>query len=202
MLLENAHGTGNVLHQVLRMKAAQAFFRTRQCISDDPRGNSWKNTTPAANCTMGGAQRTISNGTLAQEMLTQLGAVDLNQLRKVSRIISAGQKFYSSDYTRMQRRACNVVLLRDGRCGFVQFFVFRVDTHLVYAVMYMFRRTMESSLSSLRAGMHLHAVERTDDCLIVPVEALQRTLVYLCIDEGATAFVTCAPNRHGHSIFK
>jgi len=64
-------------------------------------------------------------------------------------------RYYSADYLRMQRRIFNCVLLEDGHCGLVQFFVLNTQTNVVFAVMLLLVKETEYPSS---AGKHLQPV--------------------------------------------
>lgn len=205
MLLGNVHGTGNVVHKVLQVRYAQLLLRKMgsHLLGSEEGTSVERLVTP--NCKLGGTPKQLQEGTLTSAMLQQLGVRTINDMQIVNRITYKGQKSYSSNYTRMNKRVCNTVLLAGGRYGFIKCFVVKSEVlnSEVYAVVSLLVAENDSVLRTLRGGKQLHAVSLDSNTnIIVSVEELVESLVYICTDENESAFVARAPNRHGYCILK
>ena len=153
-LLQSVHGTRNVTHQVMRNRSAQSFLRTKAIDSSQLSGKSrmWKNAEDVANCTISRTKCNFTPDDIDAVSFQTLGVQEICNLKKLNFVIIKGMQYYSADYS---RRISNCVLLEDGRCGLVQFFVLNIQSIVVFAVMLLLVKETEYPLS---AGKHLQPV--------------------------------------------
>lgn len=199
MLLKSVHGTGVVLKQVMRYNQAQACIR-RKGLNQEKRFG-WKVTHKACNCAVAGALKRCTQNEIDQSILQKL-EVTVSEIRKVARITANNMRFYSSLYTRMQRRICNFVLYETDKIGCVTYFLLSVLNDKVYAIINRYDKVFGTSLSRLHAGKHMISVKSSASVDVVPAEKLIDTLVYISTDPQQEALVVRMPNCHGHAIFK
>lgn len=199
MLLQSAHGTGDVTNQVIKNKIAMSMIRKHSHTRKYK--NAWKNLKQVSNCAVAGKIKKLDR--LQPELVEKLTVIanldvaNIPQFSKVERLVIEGHRFYSAEYTRMKKRECSVVQLNDNRYGRILQFVLHQNT--VYVVLKILRASARHL--QFAAGKHLVSVENSDETEIVPAESLRETVMYIkCTDNGA--YVSKAPNKHGHSVFK
>lgn len=200
MLLQSVHGTGTVLKQVMRYNQAQACVRRKGLPQQKNKG--WKITHEAVNCAVAGALKNVKPNELVELVLEKLSINNVDQIKKVDRITVNDKKFYSSLYSRMQRRVCSVVLYDSDKIGSITQFLLLSDNNFVYAIVKSFERVTDTTLLGLHAGKHLVSVKASTSIDVVPAEKLNDTLVYIKTDSQGEAFVVKMPNHHGHAVFK
>lgn len=103
MLLQAVHGTGLVLKQVMKYRQTQACIRRRGLTH---KKDGWKITYEANNCNVAGAVKPIKNDDIGHDVLEPLATVhdNLGNLKKLDRIVVNEKRFYSEQYSRMQKR--------------------------------------------------------------------------------------------------
>ena len=203
MLLQSVHGTGCVMRQIMKLQQAQAILR-RDHHGIHRKEQKWNKTTTAANCCIAGTPKRFCE--LDADILdNELDRHGLNKtaLRKVTRVLRDGQKFYAEEYSRMQKRICHAVLLTGGRMGLVKYFVFTLDTKGVYAVVLLFQERPRT----LQGARHLVCVVKSEIVQMVRMEDVLETLVYVnpgdsVEDNHDVAYVCRVLNKHGRSVFK
>lgn len=125
-----------------------------------------------------------------------------SQVKKVARITVGNLKFYSSSYSRMQRRTCSVVLYGGEKIGSITHFLMSVPENKVFAVINCYEKMHESSLTKFQGGKHMICVKSTVTVDVVPADELDDTLVFIRTAERDENFVVKMPNHHGHAVFK
>lgn len=204
MLLQAVHGTGLVLKQVMNYRQVQSCIR-RKGLSLKKK-TSWKITHDAINCDVAGAVKNVKLEELENDVRRQLALLsnDLTDVRKVDRIIVNDTKFYSEQYTRMQRRICSVVLYCDNEIGTVKYFI--MCNNFVFAVVEKMDKIPTFELQGPHLANHLIAVKNSNNHVVVDAGELTDVLVFLNTNSQADAvdpsFVVQLPNRYGHAVFK
>jgi len=204
MLLQSVHGTGIVLKQVMKYRQTQAFIRRKGL--NQSKSSAWKVTFEASNCAVAGALKNFKTNELQDETLTKLGVNNVKDVKKIDRITINGAKFYSSQYSRMQKRICSIVVYGKDKIGSVRYFVLSIKDDIVYAVIEQMNKVTDTPLTKLSGGKHLISVKKSLAVDVVDAENLVCTLVYINTNsqqnETGEAFVVRIPNVHGHAIFK
>lgn len=203
MLLDSVHGTGNVTQQVMKTRHAEASLREMNTkVSEEvPKVTSRSGVNIAENCVLHGAHKAVPEGSISPRLMHKIGVDNCKNLVQVKRIEIEGDKFYSSGYSRMQRRTCNCVLFQNKKCGLVQKFVCEPETKHVYAIVDILERQGQSKCAE---GKHLIPVAASNTVDIIPVEEIMETLIYICTDHTGrgNALIARAPNKIGRCIFK
>lgn len=120
----------------------------------------------------------------------------LDKLKKLNRVVVNEKRFYSEQYTRMQKRICTVVLFRNNEIGKIKYFVFCNHTDSVYAVLQKLERIPEGQEN------HYIPVTFSQEIVVSNVENLIEVLVYLDLQDVNRKYVIKMPNGYGHAIFK
>lgn len=120
----------------------------------------------------------------------------LDKLKKLNRVVVNEKRFYSEQYTRMQKRICTVVLFRNNEIGKIKYFVFCNYTDSVYAVLQKLERIPEGQEN------HYIPVTFSQEIVVSNVENLIEVLVYLDLQDVNRKYVIKMPNGYGHAIFK
>lgn len=196
VLLQAVHGTGNVVNQIMRFKQAQAVIRKFGHSAN----KKWTKTKEVVNCCIAGKEKPLPMSVLAESIMEGLRVQHINDILKVDRVLKGSQKFYSADYTRMKRRICNTVLLDNDRLGSVKHFV--MVENVVYAVVSLLNVDYDTVNQHMTAGKHLIPVRQTNETVIVMVEELLETVLYIKCRNDSGVFISRMPNKHGHSVFK
>ena len=152
MILHAVLGTGNVVKQVLRYRAALSLLRASSMYT--AAGKQWRKRQDADGCTIPGASKCLPSDTATPLIVQKVGATDVRQLQ-VLRVQVAEQKLYSEMYRRMKKIICYVLLTTKGKTVLIRFFVLNIDTKKVYAVVRILYHSVFSPLSSMEAGKHL-----------------------------------------------
>jgi hypothetical protein len=197
VLLQAVHGTGNVVHQIMRFKQAQAVIR--KLGHSDTSNKKWTKTKQVVNCSIAGKEKTLQMNDLAEIIMEHLHVGHTGTIFRVDRVMKGCQKFYSADYTRMKKRICNTVLLDGGRLGSVVHYV--MVEQVVYAVVSLLE--IDTTVNqNMTAGKHLVPVRQTNEVVIVLIQELLETVLYIKCRNDQGAFISRMPNKHGHSVFK
>jgi hypothetical protein len=185
---------------VMCNRSARSVLRTKAIDSSQLAGKRiWKNTEDVAICTIGGAKVNFTPDDLDLISFEKLGVWEMHILKKLNRVIIRCTRYYSADYSRMQRRICNSVLLKDGQCGLVQFFVLNSQSNMVFAVILLLVKETEYPLS---AGRYLQPVVVSETHHTCCVDEIKESLVDISVAKNSKIYVACAPNSYGHSICK
>lgn len=202
-MLQAVHGTGVVAKQVMRYRQAQACLRRKGLSKKKTHG--WKITYKALNCNVAGSLKKVKNDEIEKEILEELimlhGNGQLDELRKFDRMIVNEKRFYSDEYTRMQRRICSVVLYGNDSVGRVKYFILYDD--IAYGVVEKLNKIPRSHLQ-MRVSCHFIPVQYTGTLILVNVEHMKEVMVMLQPGIGATEpiYVVRMPNSFGHAVFK
>ena len=145
-VLKSTHGTGNVTKQIMQMKEAESVIKIK-CDSENAICvKPWSKLKVFNNCEVAGKLIGINADEQYNEEFLQLtNAKNICSIKKVTRVLLNGQKLYSEMYTRMKKRNCNYVLLKDGGKAMMKFFIVNVEVNDVYAAVTL----LEDSSSSL-----------------------------------------------------
>lgn len=86
----------------------------------------WKVAAVAQDCTISGAVVKLNDvpADQIQLILDATGVQEVSELKKVLRIQYKKEKLYSSEYKRMKKRICHVVLTKDGQIIAIKYFVY------------------------------------------------------------------------------
>ncbi|XP_062604037.1 uncharacterized protein LOC134265829 isoform X2 [Saccostrea cucullata] len=197
MLLKSVHGTGVVLKQAMKYRQAQLCIRRkglqlRKC-------DSLKVTYNANNCDVAGSLQPLQQHELEDSVKAALLDIipeNLRVLKKVNRIVVNQKRFYSEEYSRMQKRICTVVLYGNNDIGKIKYFVLCEYSKCVYAV-------LEQMQIEARVSNHCIAVTSiAQNCVVTNVTNLKEVLVFLDVKSRNRQFVIRMPNSYGHAIFK
>ena len=200
MLLQSVHGTGLVTKQVLRQKAAQTALRSS--LQRKPKGKSWRISMSTENCDLAGGLIPIQKHLLEETIRNKIEQCQLGDVLTGKRIIKDGHKFFSQAYTRVEKRVCHIVLLRNGDIGAVKYFIYSQKCNRVFVVLSVMKICQELKVQ-MRGGKHIHMTEHMPDHLdLVPAEELEETLVYIKTGPQENGYVIAPPNKLGRTIFK
>lgn len=198
MLLNSVHGTGVVLKQAMKYRQAQLCIRRKGLQLK--KCNSWKVNYMASNCAVAGAMQVLQQHELEDSvkanLINLLQENFLDKLKKLNRVVVNEKRFYSEQYTRMQKRICTVVLFRNNEIGKIKYFVFCNYTDSVYAVLQKLERIPEGQEN------HYIPVTFSQEIVVSNVENLIVVLVYLDLQDVNRKYVIKMPNGYGHAIFK
>ncbi|XP_021372025.1 uncharacterized protein LOC110462399 [Mizuhopecten yessoensis] len=205
MLLQAVHGTGIVLKQIMKYRQAQSCIRRKGL--ELKKKKSWKITQKVLNCDVAGAAKPLKVDELDNEVKEQLQDIiqeNLHRLKKVDRIVVNEKRFYSEQYSRMQKRVCSVVSYGDGEIGSIKCFI--MCNNIVYAVIEKLNKIPTSQMQAIRVASHYIAVRHTETLEVRDVEDLQDVLVYLNTNNERNAvhtiYVVHMPHGYGHAVFK
>lgn len=202
-MLQAVHRTGVVAKQVMRCRQAQAFIRRKSLSKKKTYG--WKITYKAINCNVAGSLKKVKNDEIEQEILEKQTVlrvnVQLDELQKNDRMIVNEKRFYSDEYTMMQRRIYSIVLYGNDSVGRVKYFI--LCYYIAYGVVEKMDKIPWSQLQ-LRVSSHFIPVWYTGTLILVNVEHMQEVLVILqpAVGEAAPIYVVRMPNSFGHAVFK
>lgn len=199
MITKSVHGTGNITHQVMRLKEAQTVLRNNLQLTLKER--LWKCTKCMLNCEVAGALRKIPNDAYESFIMRSFCAEDTSEIKKVERILLHGKKFYSQSYARMKRRTCSVFITKSRKLVVVLYFVLHLKTELVYALVLPMQL---KEYGILNVGKHFASVNIDQICELILVEELEENLWYVDVKDDTITdkFIVRMPNSHGHAIFK
>lgn len=199
MITKSVHGTGNITHQVMRLKEAQTVLRNNLQLTLKER--LWKCTKCMLNCEVAGALRKIPNDAYESFIMRSFCAEDTSEIKKVERILLHGKKFYSQSYSRMKRRTCSVFITKSRKLVVVLYFVLHLKTELVYALVLPMQL---KEYGILNVGKHFASVNIDQICELILVEELEENLWYVDVKDDTITdkFIVRMPNSHGHAIFK
>ncbi len=211
-LLQASHGTGDVTKQVLKFKEAQIAVASidTTSISENAAGQylksmsaskskKWKKLKHMKNCEVAGAILPVTSE--SDFVMRKMGVSQIGQVKKCSRVlVNNSLRVYASDYMRMRRRICHIVLLQDGNIVSVEKLLIDIKTELVYLVGFVYEICQQSHLFA-QAGSHLSRVKQSEDMTVSQVENIVEKLFYIDNGDGDT-FVSCVPNSYGHGVFK
>jgi hypothetical protein len=201
-ILKSVHGTGNVVIQCFKNQDISMYYKSEEGVEIiDPR--KMKVTHKAENCEVFGALHKFRRVPRI-DSLHALGIENSEQLRKVQRICVNGERFYSTEYSRMKRRVCHAVNFLDSELGLIQYFILVIDTNIVYAVVKKMKIDNTSWLHTYEAGKHLKPVEiLNNEVELVSANQLKSTLIFIDLENNAdAAIVVSVPNKQGRSVFK
>ncbi|XP_062618615.1 uncharacterized protein LOC134280215 [Saccostrea cucullata] len=204
MITKAVHGTGNVTHQIMKIKEAQTLLRNSLHLNTSTKERrSWK-LKSMSNCEIAGAIQEISDEHHKYIILNILDVrtQEISDIKKVDRIQLDGKKMYSNSYTRMKRRCCHVYITKYNRYVFVQYFVLHTQTKLVFAFVQPLH-LQPWGLGSSHAGKHFQIATIEDTYDLVLADHLLDNVWFINVkDINIEKFVVKAPNTHGHAIFK
>lgn len=185
----------------MRVRQAKSYLRSINVLKDE--SSKWKKLQEAANCFTAGSLRPVDEDEFSGLILGKFRGAGLLNLRKAQRILKDSQRLFAEDYTRMKKRACNVVLLENGTIASVKYFVV-CPAKVVYAVLSIFCSENRNVVHNFSTGLHLQPVRKTDEMAIVSVDDICERLLLMTTKStsGHNMFVARLPNIHGHSIFK
>lgn len=213
-LLNAAHGTGNVLKPVLKMKNAQFRIWSLDIPSYEegpemhflsrmvPKWRKrWQNLKKCHNCYISGAVTSCHFENLDREfILNRTRAVSMKDLKKVKRVKVHGQYLYSKEYSRMNKRICHVVLCSNNNCYSVEYFLLNEISGIVYAVGHVLAVQEPQHVCQI-AGHHLLVVKLTLDVDVFEVDTIMEKLFYITPNERLSV-IAKMPNQYGHGVFK
>lgn len=201
-LLEAAHGTGNVMRQIMNFKHAESSVRQKGI---EPTASSlWKVNKTAENCDVCGKIKCFAKNEMSENVVhvvTNCIPESPSEVKKVDRVRVHGKQFSSRGYARMQRRICYFVLYESttSSVGSLEYFIYSMINNTVYAVI------QKHSIESISIGSHLTKVRATDTVEIIPADCLIDTLVYINVSLTSPPdeeYVSLMPSAHGHAILK
>ena len=174
-LLQSVHGTKDVTRQILCYSQAQ--LRNKSSFSSMPSGTEkmyiskmlnvskhWKVAAVAEGCTISGAVVTLGDGPADQIQLI-LGATGVKEVsdlqKEVLRVQYKKEKLYSSEYRRLKKRICYVVLTKDDQIVAIKYFIFNAlaQTITLKRDCFMFEE----------AGRHILRVVESSNIVVIPV---------------------------------
>ena len=200
MLLQAVHGTGMVTKQIMWHKQVEATLRRKSVKKLNSK--FWKTTYKATNCDVSGKMKTFESAGLEEDLVTQLNLESSDRVKIIDRISVNGRQFCSLQYSRMKKRECSFVLYDSGNVGRVNYFILITTTDSVYAVLEKYDICEDTEISELPAGKHLNSLQTNRTLLVVPVDCLIDTLVYVEVCPEVKPCVARMPSSHGHAIFK
>jgi hypothetical protein len=86
--------------------------------------------------------------------------------------------------------------------GYVKYFAIDTSTDIVYAVVDKYGISNDIEFSNLPAGKHLFPVKRTGSEVVIAVDRLIETLVYIKVSPEVSECIVLMPSKQGHGIFK
>jgi hypothetical protein len=208
-LLQDVHGKRTVLKQVFKHIQIRSYIRKKGL--ELKRKDYRKITFSALNCDIAGAAKLLKPNEIESHVRQAL-KIDFTsniKIKKVHRIILNDRRFYSEEYSRMQKRICSVVMYGDYSIGSIKYFI--VYDNLVYAVIQKFQKIPVAQIQgNARVPNQYTAVRRTELISVVDVVQLKNVLVYLNIEKnesvaninGNYPYVVPVPNMYGHALFK
>ena len=201
MVLKSTHGTGNVTKQIMQMKEAESVIKIK-CDSENAICvKPWSKLKVFNNCEVAGKLIGINADEQYNEEFLQLtNAKNICSIKKVTRVLLNGHKLYSEMYTRMKKRNCNCVLLKDGGKAMIKFFIVNVEVNDVYAAVTLLEDS-SSSLDELTGGKHIKPVKETCTFKILSVNYIVEKLFFIDTKTNCL-FISRVASMHGHSIFK
>lgn len=204
MLTKAVHGTGNVTHQIMKIKEAQTLLRNSLHLNTSGKERrNWK-LKRMMNCEIAGAIQQISDEHHKDIILNILDSnlEEVSEIKKVDRIQLDGKKMYSDSYTRMKRRCCHVYITKHNKFVFVIYYVLHVQTRLVFAFVQPLQ-LQPWSLGFSYAGKHFQIATTVDTYDLILADHLLDNVWFIDVkDVNIQKFVVIAPNSHGHAIFK
>ena len=203
VLLKSVHGTGVVLRQAMKYRQAELCIRRKGLQLK--KCDSLRITCKAINCDVGGSLQPLQQHDLEDSVKTVLGNIlpeNLFNLKKVNRIVVNQMKFYSEEYSRMQKRICTVVLYGNDDIGKIKYFVLCEYSKCVYAVLEQMQNIPLSQVQGARVLNHYTVVSPTRNLVVTNVENLKEVLVFLDVLSRNRQYVIRMPNSYGHAIFK
>lgn len=187
------------------MKYRQAELCIRRKGLQLKKCDSLRITCKAINCDVGGSLQPLQQHDLEDSVKTVLGNIlpeNLFNLKKVNRIVVNQMKFYSEEYSRMQKRICTVVLYGNDDIGKIKYFVLCEYSKCVYAVLEQMQNIPLSQVQGARVLNHYTVVSPTRNLVVTNVENLKEVLVFLDVLSRNRQYVIRMPNSYGHAIFK
>lgn len=193
-LLEQVHGTGNVCLQILwTLQAQKRLAVDSEFISNLPMksfvqkmikvGRQVKVKKETRNCKIAGGMQIYNVDDVMKHKLKELLSVqELGTLFKVLRIIRNEQIYFSSQYTRMEKRISNIVSIHshpEMTMASIQFFLYHEDSESCLAVV---KKITENARSLIHPTVsHLFNI----DCNFDAAEGkLEGKLLYLSGNPG------------------
>lgn len=199
-ILQAAHGTGNVMKQIMKYKHTESSLRQKGIQSTST--SLWKLSEEADNCDICGKIKSFAEHELNEDLVSALSNCipqPVSEMKMADRIRVRGKQFSSRRYGRMQRRICYIVLYDSSTTsvGSLEYFIYSKISNLAFAVI--------KKYNTENTNCHLTKVRATNIVEIVPAEHLIDTLVYINVSLNSPPeeeYVALMPSAHGHAILK
>jgi hypothetical protein len=150
-------------------------------------------------CSIIGHTKSVSE---EDRKLPEMKVFEGKLIQKVARVLYSGERFHAAEYSRMSKRVCNVVLLKDESVCALKYFIVVSCTTDVFALVQVAETS--AGFGDLSGGKHILSVKLLDTLKVVPISDLQEVLVFMPSSsvDLKSGYVSRRPNKVGHAIFK
>lgn len=212
-LLRMVHGTGDVTNQLMQMKQIDSAVNCADMKSAPVRYLDFIKATTnkkrprkllakADNCVLLGTAHPVDEKFFSEEemclILNATKCCTASNLRGARRIIKGETRYYAKSYSRMTRRVCYIMQLKDGRIAEVLSFIWSMMANTVFALVRPYVLKEQPYLLPHHAK-HIFCVKPLDSYDVVSVDQIREKLFFL----GSKYVEPCLarmPNLYGHGV--